>query len=109
IDDIIVMVEHIARRAGARERYYDDIPLGREAVLPAGQEFLPPLTGSSLATMIVFIPLAFLSGVTGAFSKTLAVTMAAALLISMLMVACLVPVLSRPVINFRTCRDPAGK
>jgi multidrug efflux pump subunit AcrB len=74
IDDVIVMVEHIARRAGALQRTYDDIPLGKEAVLPAGKEFLPPLTGSSLATMIVFIPLVFLSGVTGAFSKTLAIT-----------------------------------
>jgi multidrug efflux pump subunit AcrB len=108
IDDVIVMVEHIARRAGARERYYDDIPLGREAVLPAGQEFLPPLTGSSLATMIVFIPLAFLSGVTGAFSKTLAITMAAALTISWAMVAFVVPLLCRSLINFRTWHDPAA-
>ena len=108
IDDVIVMVEHIARRAGALQRPYDDIPLGKEAVLPAGQEFLPPLTGSSLATMIVFIPLAFLSGVTGAFSKTLAITMAAALTISWAMVAFVVPLLSRSVINFQTWHDPAA-
>jgi multidrug efflux pump subunit AcrB len=108
IDDVIVMVEHIARRAGALARPFDDIPLGRDAVLPAGQEFLPPLMGSSLATMIVFIPLVFLSGVTGAFSKTLAITMAAALLISMLMVAFVVPVLSRTVIDFRTWHDPGA-
>jgi CzcA family heavy metal efflux pump len=108
IDDVIVMVEHIARRAGALARPYDDIPLGRDAVLPAGQEFLPPLIGSSLATMIVFVPLAFLTGITGAFSKTLAITMAAALLISMLMVAFVVPVLSRTVINFKTWHDPAA-
>jgi CzcA family heavy metal efflux pump len=108
IDDVIVMVEHIARRAGALARPYDDIPLGRDAVLPAGQEFLPPLIGSSLATMIVFVPLAFLTGITGAFSKTLAITMAAALLISMLMVAFVVPVLSRSLINFKTWHDPAA-
>jgi CzcA family heavy metal efflux pump len=108
IDDVIVMVEHIARRAGALVRPYDDIPLGRDAVLPAGQEFLPPLTGSSLATMIVFIPLAFLSGVTGAFSKTLAITMAAALTISWAMVAFVVPLLSRSLINFQTWHDPAA-
>jgi CzcA family heavy metal efflux pump len=108
IDDVIVMVEHIARRAGALERAYDDIPLGKEAVLPAGQEFLPPLTGSSLATMIVFIPLAFLSGVTGAFSKTLAITMAAALTISWAMVAFVVPLLARSLINFQTWHDPAA-
>jgi CzcA family heavy metal efflux pump len=108
IDDVIVMVEHIARRAGALERTFDDIPLGKEAVLPAGQEFLPPLTGSSLATMIVFIPLVFLSGVTGAFSKTLAVTMAAALTISWAMVAFVVPLLCRSLINFQTWHDPGA-
>ncbi|HLH96521.1 MAG TPA: efflux RND transporter permease subunit [Xanthobacteraceae bacterium] len=108
IDDVIVMVEHIARRAGALHRPRDDIPLGKEAVLPAGQEFLRPLMGSSFATMIVFIPLAFLSGVTGAFSKTLAITMAAALLISMLLVAFVVPLLARALINFQTWHDPAA-
>jgi multidrug efflux pump subunit AcrB len=108
IDDVIVMVEHIARRAGALQRPYDDIPLGRDAVLPAGKEFLPPLTGSSLATAIVFVPLAFLSGITGAFSKTLAITMAASLAISWAMVAFVVPILSRALINFRTWHDPAA-
>jgi CzcA family heavy metal efflux pump len=108
IDDVIVMVEHIARRAGAVNRDYDDIPLGKDAVLPAGQEFLRPLMGSSIATMIVFVPLAFLSGITGAFSKTLAITMAAALLISMLMVSFVVPLLARSVINFKTWHDPAA-
>jgi CzcA family heavy metal efflux pump len=108
IDDVIVMVEHIARRAGAVRRAYDDIPLGKEAVLPAGKEFLPPLTGSSMATMIVFIPLAFLSGVTGAFSKTLAVTMAAALTISWAMVAFVVPLLTRSFVNFQNWHDPAA-
>jgi multidrug efflux pump subunit AcrB len=107
IDDVIVMVEHIARRAGAL-RPHEDTPLGRDAVLPAGQEFLRPLTGSSLATLIVFVPLAFLSGVTGAFSKTLSITVAATLAISWLMVAFVVPVLSRSIINFRTWHDPAA-
>jgi len=62
IDDVIVMIEHIARRAGAPAAKGG--VRGRAAVLPAGREFLRPLTGSSLATLIVFLPLSFLSGVT---------------------------------------------
>ncbi len=59
--------------------------------------------------MIVFVPLAFLTGITGAFSKTLAITMAAALLlISWAMVAFVVPLLSRKLINFRTWHDPGA-
>src|SRR5215469_1274581 len=64
IDDVIVMVEHIARRVGVPG---DENP--HETVLHAAREFLSPLCGSSLATTIIFIPLAFLSGITGAFFK----------------------------------------
>ena len=92
IDDVIVMVEHIARRAGVPGA--EGVVTGRAAVLPASREFLRPLTGSSLATLIVFVPLGFLSGVTGAFSKALSITMAAALAISYLMTAFVVPVLA---------------
>jgi multidrug efflux pump subunit AcrB len=101
IDDVIVMIEHIARRAGAAASGG-----GRAAVLPAAHEFLRPLTGSSLATLIVFVPLSFLSGVTGAFSKALSVTMGIALVVSYLMAAFLVPVLARRFIDFERWHDP---
>jgi multidrug efflux pump subunit AcrB len=100
IDDVIVMIEHIARRAGTGDQ-------GVAAVLPAGQEFLRPLTGSSLATILVFLPLGFLSGVTGAFSRALSITMGSALLISWLFTAFAVPVLAGSIIDFRKWRDPA--
>ncbi|WP_308814769.1 efflux RND transporter permease subunit [Sphingomonas sp. GV3] len=98
IDDVIVMVEHIVRRATAPAA--DGAPVGRNAVLPAAREFLVPLTGSSLATLIVFLPLSFLTGVTGAFSKALSVTMAAALAISWAMTAFVVPVLAQRWMTF---------
>jgi multidrug efflux pump subunit AcrB len=98
IDDVIVMIEQIARRAGAGA--------GAEAVLPAAREFMAPLSGSSLATLIVFIPLGFLDGVTGAFSKALSITMACALIVSWLMTALLVPLLARRFINFERWHDP---
>jgi multidrug efflux pump subunit AcrB len=101
IDDVIVMVEHIARRAGA-----PSVKDGHEAVLPAAREFMRPLTGSSLATLIVFLPLSFLTGVTGAFSKALSVTMGVTLVISYLMASFVVPVLARRFIDFRRWHDP---
>ncbi|WP_242137097.1 efflux RND transporter permease subunit [Sphingomonas sp. TREG-RG-20F-R18-01] len=104
IDDVIVMVEHIARRAGARDA--DGRPFGNAAVIPAAREFLAPLTGSSLATGIVFVPLSFLTGITGAFSKALSVTMAAALAISWAMTAFVVPVLVRGLVDFGAWHDP---
>jgi multidrug efflux pump subunit AcrB len=106
IDDVIVMVEHIARRAGAPAP--NGGVVGNGAVLPAGREFLRPLTGSALATLIVFVPLSFLSGVTGAFSQALSVTMAAALAISYLMTVFVVPVLARTFVDFSRWRDPGA-
>lgn len=88
IDDAIVMIEHIARRvreAGAHAFH------GR--VMSAALEFTRPLAGSSAATLIIFVPLAFLSGVTGAFFKALSITMASALFISFLVTWLAIPIL----------------
>ncbi|MDE2182726.1 MAG: efflux RND transporter permease subunit [Alphaproteobacteria bacterium] len=88
IDDAIVMIEQITRRlANNTEHIHDTI---RRAV----GEFLSPLAGSSLATTIIFFPLAFLSGVTGAFFKALSLTMASALVISFFAAWFVVPLLA---------------
>jgi multidrug efflux pump subunit AcrB len=101
IDDVIVMIEHIARRSagGAQQE-------GRLWVLRAGGEFFRPLTGSSAATLIVFAPLGFLSGVTGAFFKALSLTMAATLLASWALTALAVPLLAGALIDFKRWQDP---
>ncbi len=104
IDDVIVMIEHIARRAGAGVATSE----ARLKVLPAAREFLVPLGGSSLATIIVFVPLAFLGGVTGAFSRALALTMGAALVVSMLLTLFAVPLLARGLVDFTRWRDPGA-
>ncbi|WP_196484658.1 efflux RND transporter permease subunit, partial [Burkholderia vietnamiensis] len=88
IDDAIVMIEHIARRvreAGTHAFH------GR--VMSAALEFTRPLAGSSAATLIIFVPLAFLSGVTGAFFKALSITMASALFISFVVSWLAIPIL----------------
>ncbi len=88
IDDAIVMVEHIIRRVRGAEGET------REGVMKAAAEFTKPLAGSSAATVIIFTPLAFLTGVTGAFFKALSLTMASALVISFLIAWLAVPILS---------------
>ncbi len=95
IDDTIVMVEHIIwrMRAGiaATEPWAES---WSTRVLFAAREFAHPLTGSSASTIIIFTPLAFLNGMTGAFFRALAVTMAGALVISYLIAWLVVPLLS---------------
>ncbi|WP_426701604.1 efflux RND transporter permease subunit [Rhodanobacter sp. Col0626] len=104
IDDVIVMLEHIMRRLqqGAGEVH--------ERVAGAAWEFTRPLTGSSAATVVIFLPLAFLSGVTGAFFKALSLTMASALIISWLLTWIAVPLLAERLLDGRHLAEhPPGR
>jgi len=95
IDDAIVMIEHILRRLQGGQGEL------RRRVMDAALEFTRPLAGSSASTLIIFAPLAFLSGVTGAFFKALSLTMAAALFISFLISWLAVPLLADRFLNER--------
>ena len=87
VDDAVVMLEHMVRRFQSGG--------GRDALLPAAGEMARPLVGSSLSTIVIFIPLAFLGGVAGGFFRALAVTMAAALALSLLFALFVAPLLAR--------------
>lgn len=96
IDDGIVLLEYIIRRL----KEINDAA-GHVHIYSLASEMLRPLAGSSLATIIIFFPLAFISGVTGGFFKVLALTMASALTISFFVVLILVPILSKLLIGPR--------
>ncbi|KQX97178.1 transporter [Rhodanobacter sp. Root480] len=100
IDDIIVMLEHIMRRVagGAGEIH--------QRVAEAAWEFTRPLSGSSAATIVIFLPLAFLTGVTGAFFKALSLTMASALIISYLLTWVAVPLLAERFLDRKHLAEP---
>jgi CzcA family heavy metal efflux pump len=89
VDDAVVMVEHMVRRL--QERQADE---PQASLLPASHEMLKPLLGSSLATVVIFVPLAFLTGVTGGFFKALALTMACALVVSFFVALVAVPLMT---------------
>jgi CzcA family heavy metal efflux pump len=102
IDDAIVMVEQIARRlrsAGGT---------GEGRVMTAAMEFMHPLSGSSAATLVIFIPLAFLTGVTGAFFKALSLTMASGLFLSFLVTWLAVPILAEHLLNEKDASQKEG-
>jgi CzcA family heavy metal efflux pump len=102
IDDVIVMVEHIMRRLrGSGEQH-------RGRVMAAAREFAHPLVGSSSATIIIFLPLAFLSGVTGAFFKALSLTMAASLIISFLITWLAIPILADHLLGKKEAEEREG-
>lgn len=104
IDDAIVMTEHMVRRV--RERR--DQPDVKATLREAATEFLRPLAASSAATLVIFAPLAFLTGVTGAFFKALSITMAGGLFISFVVTAVGVPLLAAQFLGEADARREEG-
>ena len=102
IDDAIVMTEHIVRRL--RDKPADHH--GR--VMMAAIEFVKPLAGSSASTVVIFLPLAFLTGVTGAFFKALSLTMASGLFISFFVTWLAVPLLADHFLNEKDAHQKEG-
>ncbi len=95
IDDAIVMSEHIVRRLHEpTRRETGDAADSQAAVLDATNEFTKPLAGSSLSTIVIHIPPAFLIGVFGAFFAALSLSMATSLVISFFVAWLVIPVLA---------------
>ena len=79
IDDAVVMVEQLHR---VGEEHPEATP--GEVVRRSVGHLLPALIGSSLSTIVIFLPFALLGGVAGAYFKVLATTMVVALACSFL-------------------------
>src|SRR5438270_10740014 len=87
IDDAIVVVENIyTHLARGQSR--------REAVESAVTEITVPIIGSTVTPVVVFLPLTLLTGVTGVFFRSLALTMAVSLLTSLVLALSFTPVLA---------------
>src|SRR5437763_13000468 len=87
IDDAIVVVENIYTHMSRGQSR-------REAVQSAVSEITVPIIGSTVTPVVVFLPLTILTGVTGAFFRSLALTMSVALLTSLVLALCFTPVLA---------------
>ena len=103
IDDAVVVVENIYRHLDA----------GRDArrarCSSAMRELVAPVVGSTLTTVVVFVPLGLLSGVVGQFFRALSITLAAAVLISLVQALTLIPLLARCAARRRERRGRAAE
>ena len=77
IDDAVVMVEQL-HRVGEEHPAATPGAIVQRSV----RHLLPALVGSSLSTIVIFLPFALLGGVAGAYFKVLATTMVVALICS---------------------------
>jgi CzcA family heavy metal efflux pump len=94
IDDAIVVVENIYTHMLRGESRAD-------AVHRAISEISGPIIGSTITPVVVFLPLALLTGVTGVFFRSLALTMSVALLTSLFLALTFTPVLAEQFVHVK--------
>lgn len=87
VDDSIVVLENIYRHIYLGESRF-------EAAINGTQEVGAAIISSTLTTVVIFIPLAFISGVVGQFFSPFAISVSLALLASTAVAITIVPVLS---------------
>ncbi|HEY3687195.1 MAG TPA: efflux RND transporter permease subunit [Streptosporangiaceae bacterium] len=87
VDDSIVVLENIKRHLGYGEAR-------RHAVLTAVKEVSGAVTASTITTIAVFLPIAFVGGQVGELFRPFAVAIAVALLASLLVALTIIPTLA---------------
>ncbi len=87
VDDSIVVLENISRHVSEGER-----PL--VAAYTGAREIVTAVSSSTLTTVAVFLPIAFLTGIAGSFFRPFALTVVVALLASLVVAVTVVPLLA---------------
>lgn len=90
IDDSIVVIENIYRRMTDK----GEILKGSKLITSATKEMFIPIMSSTIVTIVVFLPLAFVTGQIGEMFRPFALAVAFSLLASLLIALTIVPVLS---------------
>ncbi|MBX9679332.1 MAG: efflux RND transporter permease subunit [Gemmataceae bacterium] len=92
VDDAIVVLENIERQMAKGMK-------AREATIKAMEEITGPIIAITVVLCAVFVPCAFISGITGRFFRQFAVTIAASTVISAINALTMTP--SRALLIFR--------
>ena len=102
VDDSIVVLENLYRHIqGGRDRW--------RAALEATVEVGPAITASTLTTIVVFVPLAFIQGLVGSFFLPFALAVSFALIGSLLVALTAVPVLGAYLLRPGDMPEGAGE
>lgn len=89
IDDAVVVVENIERHL--RRRTAEG---RRNAIYGSVGELMAAVIGSTITTVVVFLPLVLLEGVTGQFFSALSVALTVSVLVSLVLALTLIPLLA---------------
>lgn len=89
IDDAVVVVENIERHLRRRT-----VEGRRDAIYGSVGELMAAVIGSTITTVVVFLPLILLEGVTGQFFSALSVALTVSVLVSLVLALTLIPLLA---------------
>lgn len=89
VDDSIVVIENIYRW---RQEKGSELK-GKELAFKATKEVIGAVASSTIATVVVFAPLAFVSGIIGEFFRPFSIAVVVSILSSLLVAVMLIPVL----------------
>lgn len=103
IDDAIVVVENVARHLHERRE-----SSAREAIVAAMRELAAPMTASTLTTVVVFVPLLLLTGIAGFFFRSLAFTLAEALVVSLGLALFAAPIIASALVRPHARNEKSG-
>src|SRR5262249_17426274 len=126
IDDTVVVIENIARHLTPAGHAHGGPPVGatqgpppvgvgqttvsivrpEAAIDAASSEITGAVVGSTLTTVLVFVPLAFIVGVYGQFFASLSWSLSIAVLVSMVISLTLVPVFAAKFLAGRPMPGP---
>ncbi len=98
IDNSIVILEVLYRRMQHGEQFY-------EAAINGVREVVAPITSATIATVVIFIPLAFVGGIVGEVFIPFGLTIAYALIGSLLISLTVVPALSGYLVHIKTQQE----
>jgi len=101
VDNSIVVLENVFRHREQGER-------AREAALEGSSEVSAAITASTLTTVVVFLPMIFLSGPASVMFGQLAYVVAFALICSLLIALTLIPMLCRTTLKYRPPEEETG-
>lgn len=104
VDDSIVVIENIFRRVRKSEEGISD-----ELVESSTKEILKAITSSTITTVVVFLPIGFVGGITGEFFLPFALTVVFSLLASLLVAVTIVPILAKFAFKKVPAEEKEGK
>jgi multidrug efflux pump subunit AcrB len=95
VDDSIVIIENIYRW---RQEKGTEMK-GKELAYRATKEVIGAVASSTMATVVVFLPLAFVSGIIGEFFRPFAIAVVSSIMASLFVAMMLIPVLGAKFFN----------